>query len=62
MSVYSKKPYMIRIQMDQKSKMNIFKVVYGFLLNNYIVNIKWMVYNVKNGAKLEQWILLQQKL
>ena len=37
-------------------------VVYGLLLNNYIVNIKRMMYNVnvKNGAKLEQWTL--QKL
>ena len=42
--------------------MNIFMVVYGFLLNNYIVNIKQMVYNVKNGTKLEQWTLPRKKL
>ena len=28
-------------------------VVYDFLLNNYIINIKRMMYNVKNSAKLE---------
>ena len=61
--VFNKKPYVIsNIFKRTENPKWIFMVVYGLLLNNYIVNIKRMMYNVnvKNGAKLEQWTL--QKL